>query len=166
MVPSAGQAVKALRTILDEIVDGTGEAGGWLLNPGDVGLLNSLDRLTAEQASLLPPYGTASIAAHVEHVRYGLSLLNQAGLGADPWANADWSAAWRRVQVTEDEWARLRAELRHETDRLRESADHLTEVGEFELTATLGTAAHLAYHLGAIRQIHAATRGPRADSPA
>jgi hypothetical protein len=35
------------------------------------------------------------------------------------------------------------------------------EVADIELAGMVGSVAHLAYHLGAIRQIAAAARGPR-----
>jgi hypothetical protein len=36
------------------------------------------------------------------------------------------------------------------------------DVGEIELNGIIGSIAHLAYHLGAIRQIDRAARGPSA----
>ena len=50
-------------------------------------------------------------------------------------------------------------------DRLpadRRTDDALVERGEAERTGAIASAAHLAYHLGAIRQIDRATRGPTA----
>ena len=35
------------------------------------------------------------------------------------------------------------------------------EVADVELTGLVASVAHLAYHLGAIRQIHKSIRGPR-----
>jgi len=36
-----------------------------------------------------------SIAAHVDHVRYGLSLMNGWSEGHNPFKDADWSASWK-----------------------------------------------------------------------
>ena len=66
-----------------------------MLNPGDEGLLRSLEKLSAADASALTPTGS-SIAAHVDHVRYGLSLMNRWSQGENPFESADWSASWRQ----------------------------------------------------------------------
>jgi hypothetical protein len=62
-----------LSTLLSELVEGAPAGGAYMLNAGDEGLLRSLDRLSAAEASALTTTGS-SIAAHVDHVRYGLSL--------------------------------------------------------------------------------------------
>ena len=70
----------ALTTLLSEVLDGAPKSGAYMLNRGDQGLLRSLDYLTADAASTART-GAASIAAHVEHLRYGLSLLNRRARG-------------------------------------------------------------------------------------
>ena len=100
----------SLETLFRELIDGSSADDAWMLNPGDVGLVRSLDTLTAAAASAVPRTGGASIAAHVDHVRYGLSLLNRWSQGdPNPWATADWTASWRRVAVGEPDWAELKA---------------------------------------------------------
>src|SRR5689334_13293683 len=79
-------------------------AGGYVLNTGDEGLLRSLDKLTAADASRAV-HGGATIAAHVQHLRYGLSLMNRwAAEGGDPFADAAWDAAWRLSAVDPQQW--------------------------------------------------------------
>jgi hypothetical protein len=152
---------ESLTTLLTELVDGASSAGAYVLNSGDAGLLRSLDQLSASDASR-SANGGATIAAHAEHVRYGLSLMNRwARDGGNPFADATWDAAWRTTVVNDAEWTRIRAGLRDEaTGWLRNVASErsLTVV---ELNGVLGSIAHLAYHLGAIRQIAADARGPR-----
>ena len=63
-------------TLLRELLYGPPKEFAFVLNPGDAGLLASLDKLSAEQASARPD-GRSSIAAHVDHLHYGLSLLNR-----------------------------------------------------------------------------------------
>jgi hypothetical protein len=134
-----------------------------VLNQGDPGLLASLDRLTAAAASATP--GDApSVAAHVDHLRYGLSLLNRwAGGAPPPWPDMDWTASWRRNVVSESEWRALRDELRGEAGRWMEALRTPREVSDVEAGWMAGSVAHLAYHLGAIRQIDRAARGPTAE---
>ena len=100
-----------LGTLFSELVEGAPESGGYMLNNGDPGLLRSLDKLSAAAASARTSTGS-SIAAHVDHVRYALSLRMP------------------------------------------------REVQEIELNGVVGSVAHLAYHLGAIRQIDSSSRGP------
>lgn len=152
----------ALTTILSELVDGAPEAGAYVLNRGDPGLLRSLDRLSADAASAAPA-GAATIAAHVDHLSYGLSLMNRWAAGENPFHDADWSTSWRRTTVSDAEWERLRAGLREEAHRWREALRTPREVSAVELDGIIGSIAHLAYHVGAIRQIDRAARGPAAN---
>jgi hypothetical protein len=149
----------ALGTLFAELVDGAPKSGGYMLNPGDEGLLRSLDKLSASAASKPTPTGS-SIAAHVDHLRYGLSLMNRWSGGDDPFGTADWSASWRRTVVSAGEWDRLRAELRAETSRWHDAILAPRDVDPTELNGLIGSIAHLAYHLGAIRQINQVARGP------
>jgi hypothetical protein len=158
---NTAEIAKTLATLLSELVDGAPEMA-YMLNPGDAGLLRSLDQLSAEAASATAG-GGASIAAHVEHVRYGLSLMNRwAGGEENPFATADWSAAWKTSAVSDDEWRRLRAELADQAHRWRDVLATPREMGRIELNGVIGSIAHLAYHLGAIRQMDRAARGPAA----
>jgi hypothetical protein len=153
----------SLSLLFAELTDGPAADAAYMLNGGDPGLLRSLDRLSAEQASKRSATGTASIAAHVDHVCYGLDLMNRwSGGEADPWSTADWSASWQRGTVTESEWDVLRERLRESTRRWRTALETPREMSTVELNGVIGSIAHLAYHLGAIRQIDRSIQGPKA----
>lgn len=64
---------RSLRTLFSELVYGAPETGAYVLNRADPALLASVERLSAAAASVSRD-GGASIAAHVDHLRYGLSL--------------------------------------------------------------------------------------------
>jgi len=165
---SANTIAMALQAILQELVQGSPDpkARTYVLNQGDRGLLESLDRLSAAEASATHGSG-ASIAAHVDHLRYGLSLLNRWADGVSPpWPEMDWTASWRRTVVSESEWRTLRDELRREATRWSEALGTPREASDVEAGWMAGSVAHLAYHLGAIRQIDRATRGPTAEDEA
>ena len=150
-----------LHTLATELADGTADTGGFVLNRGDVGLLRSLDRLSAAQASTAL-HGGATIAAHADHVDYGLSLINRWSAGErNPWADADWGRSWTRTTVTDAEWKAVRDELRAQSRKWVEGMRAAREVADIELNGLIGSVAHLAYHLGAIRQIAAQARGPK-----
>lgn len=156
---NTGDIVKTLGTLLTELLEGASRDGGYMLNPGDPGLLRSLEKLSAVDASTRTATGS-SIAAHVDHVRYGLSLMNRWSQGENPFASADWSESWRKTAVSEPEWRQRLAELRAEAARWLEVVSHPRDVDEIELNGMIGSIAHLAYHLGAIRQINQSVRGP------
>ena len=153
---------ETLGSLFSELVDGASEGGAaFILNSGDAGLLRSLDRITAEDASRSVD-GGATIAAHVAHVQYGLSLMNRwAREGGNPFADATWDAAWKISAVDAAAWDRIRADLARETRAWLDVLRTPREVQEVELTGLVASIAHLAYHLGAIRQIDKQTRGPR-----
>ena len=133
------------------------------LNRGDEGLLKSLDKLSASAASSTHA-GGGSIAAHTEHLRYGLAILNRWTAGEEkPWVGADWTVSWRKNEVTDAEWSALRSDLNREAVGWIEAMRTPRDVDAIELGWLIGSIAHLAYHLGAIRQIDRAARGPTAE---
>ena len=162
---SVSSIFAVLPMIYRELVHGSPDPGArtYLLNQGDEGLLAALERLSADQASRSID-GGASIAAHVDHLRYGLAVLNG-------WANGtlrsrkeiDWTASWRTTVVSEADWRTLRDALRREADAWLHALGTARDLSEVEAGWLAGSVAHLAYHLGAIRQIDRATRGPTAE---
>src|SRR5262249_15018208 len=154
--------------LFHELVQGSPEPQGrtYVLNRGDAGLLASLDRISAAEASATHR-GGASIAAHVDHLRYGMSLLNRWASGdPPPWPDMDWTASWRKNVVTDIEWKTLRDALHREAAAWAEVLRTPREVSDIEAGWIVGSVAHLAYHMGAIRQIDRATRGPTAEDEA
>jgi hypothetical protein len=151
----------SLSTLFGELVDGPPGTMCFVLNRGDVGLLRSLDKLSAAAASE-SVHGGATIAAHVDHLRYGLSLMNQWSGGANPWDDADWTQSWRISRVSDAEWKALRADLGSEIRRWHAALQKPRDVDQTELNGLIASVVHLAYHLGAIRQIDRSARGPRA----
>jgi hypothetical protein len=151
-----------LPTLFAELIDGASESEAYMLNRGDSGLLRSLDKLSATAASAPTPHGS-SIAAHVEHLRYGLSLMNRWAAGENPFDDADWTQSWRKTRVYAAQWKQLREEFADEAHRWLESLKNPREIDQSELNSVVGSIAHLAYHVGAIRQIDLSARGPSAE---
>ena len=151
-----------LANLFSELVDGAKAGGGaFILNSGDVGMLSSLDKLSADEASHSSNDG-ATIAAHAQHVRYGLSLMNQwAREGGNPFADAKWDEAWKVSGVDAGQWKEIRNGLRAEALSWRTALGVPRETATIELSGMIGSVAHVAYHLGAIRQIEKSARGPR-----
>jgi hypothetical protein len=161
-VNTAGFA-HSLATLFAELVDGAPKSGGFVLNPGDEGLLRSLDKISAADASLPTPTGS-TIAAHVDHLRYGLTLMNRWSKGENPFKDADWAASWRKRTVSDLAWRQLRADLRANASSWMQTLRTARDIDDTELNGLIGSVAHLAYHLGAIRQINRGARGPTESS--
>ncbi len=152
----------ALTTLFAELVTGAKPSGNgaFVLNSGDIGLLRSLDKLSATDASRSVNDG-ATIAAHAQHLAFGLSLMNRWAVeGGDPYADATWDEAWKTAVVNDSQWLAIRTNLRDEALQWLESLNADREVTTLELSGMIATIAHVAYHLGAIRQIGKSIRGP------
>jgi hypothetical protein len=148
---------RAVSKLLVEVFDGPPGEEAYILNPGDPGLLAELDRITAETASARPIPDKPSIAAHADHVHFGLSLLTRWLSGEEnPWVGADWNASWERSRVSEDEWRTLCRDLREKSTVWQNAVAVRSEWDDLSAAGAISTVAHTAYHLGAIRQILAA----------
>ena len=148
---------RAVSKLLIEVFNGPPQEEAYILNPGDPGLLRQIDALSAEAASRQPIPGKPSIAAHVDHVHFGLSLLTRWIAGEEnPWADADWNGSWQRSQVTPDQWKTLRDNLREKVNIWQKAVAVRTEWDDLSAAGAISTIAHTAYHLGAVRQILAA----------
>ena len=115
-------------------------------------LFETLDTITAEEASRPVSARCASIAGQVEHVRFYLQVLQeymqQKALG-----KVDWAASWYLETVTPEEWEALKQRLKltyQDLTALVKSFE--TWQGENELGGALAIVVHTAYHLGEIRQ--------------
>jgi hypothetical protein len=152
---------RAFSRVFSELVDGTNrKLGGFVLNSGDVGLMRSLEKLSAADASRSANDG-ATIAAHALHLRYGLSLMNRwVAEGGNPFADAKWDEAWKTSAVDEAQWKEIRDGLRNEAHAWLEALGTPRDVSDLQFTGMIASVAHFAYHIGAIRQISKETRGP------
>jgi hypothetical protein len=150
---------RAVSKLLTEVFDGPPGTEAYILNPGDSGLHRQLEKISAATASQQAIAGKPSIAAHVEHIHFGMSLLTRWISGEEnPWADANWTGAWKRNTVTDEQWRTLRENLRTQSDSWRKAVSVRTEWDDINAAGALSTIAHTAYHLGAIRQILAAAK--------
>jgi hypothetical protein len=152
----------ALTALLRELVHGAPADACYVLNPKDPGLLASLDRITAAAASAPAHGGGASIAAHVDHLKYGFNLMNRWAQGENPFGSSDFAASWKRGTVDDRAWSNLRTGLREEIDRWNRVIEQPRPMSSVELIGTISSVVHLAYHMGAMRQIDPALKGPAA----
>ena len=81
--------------------------------------------------------------------------------GGNPFADAKWDEAWKTSTVDDAEWSEIRSGLRDEAHRWLGALGAPRDVSRVAVSGMMGSIAHLAYHLGAIRQIATNARGPR-----
>ncbi|MDV6373081.1 DinB family protein [Deinococcus arenicola] len=128
-------------------LDGTAADG-----TGNNGLLATLDTLSAAQASQ-SLHGT-SIAGHTRHTALHMDVMVRWERDGDR-GPFHWKESFLPAEVTDEEWDELRIRLRGAYDALcaftRTQKDQdITGDATGGLT---GGVAHVAYHLGAIRQM-------------
>jgi len=115
-------------------------------------LFETLDTITAEEASRPVSARCASIAGQVEHVRFYLQVL-QEYMQQKAFGKVDWAASWYLKTVTPEEWEALKQRLKLTYQGLTALVKSLeTWQGENELGGALAIVVHTAYHLGEIRQ--------------
>ena len=122
-------------------------------------LFETLDSITAAEASRPLSKHCASIAAQVNHVRYYMEVL-AAYMRQQPPEVVDWVASWRMAPVSNAEWDALRERLRDTYQQVRglfESIDVWD--GDEDISGAMAIVVHTAYHLGEIRQALGVLRG-------
>jgi hypothetical protein len=123
---------------------------GYYLDKG-TSLLETLATLTATEVSVPVSDSGASIAGHVEHVRFYLEVLTKTLRGHEV-GKVDWEQSWLVHTVTTEEWDALRTALREAYQEVRGLLEGFdTWEGEEDVDGALAVIIHTAYHLGAIR---------------
>ena len=81
-----------------------------------------------------------------------------------PFADADYGTSWQNGTVSSDEWSSRRAALASQLATWERVVSEPRDMSQLELNGVVASVAHLAYHLGAMRQIDRSMQGPRAHS--
>jgi len=114
------------------------------------GVLPTLATLWAEQASRSLD-GHPSIAAHARHTLFHLRVSKEWILGDH--SRRDWKGSFNPGTVSEAEWRVLQQELQRSRQELMDVLRSLDDETFLREGAGMGSIAHVAYHLGAIRQL-------------
>lgn len=146
-------SVKAYLELFEEVMIGRTQEYTWIIDrePGQ-GVLRSLQELSGKEASepmRADGITIASLAGHISwSLNFALTFLN----GQKP--DGNWSESWKVRAVDEEDWLRLLEEIEDRTEAFREKvreredwSDKLLEMG------VLAFLPHMAYHLGALRQL-------------
>ena len=149
---------KALLACLDETFS---TVQGIYLDKGTT-LYETLDGVSAGEASQALSANSATIAAQVEHVRFYLDVLDDYMRTGEDKTN-NWREIWERVRaVTPEEWEDIKRRLRQSHERVMATINSFENWdGKYDIAGALSILVHTAYHLGGIRVALAAIRAGR-----
>lgn len=140
-------------TLLREIIDGPTSDTTFVLTADEPGLLQSLDQLSAAEASTALS-GGYTIAGRVEELRLSLAILNRSRRGENPFVETGVRLGGRRMQVNESLWRDQLARLREQMHGWIAIVNQQPMATELDVAGVVAMAAYVAYHLGALRQMH------------
>jgi|SRR5687767_655407 len=146
--------VERLKTTLLQFIDETfSQVHGMYLDKGTT-LYETLDGVTAAEASRAAGPQSATIAAQVEHVRFYLDVLDEIINTKNIEKKYNWREIWETVrEVTPEQWEDLKQRLHESHDRVLATINSFENwEGEYEIGGAISIIAHTAYHLGGIRQ--------------
>lgn len=149
--------VDQLLATLSEGFEGPGEQKFtyFLDKAPDAGLRNLLAGMTPEEAS--KTIGGNSVAAHAHHLLFSFEAFG--GFIAGDRRKRDWDESWKVSTVDGGSWAKLQSDLESAYASLVRTIRENAEKSEPAAGGSVGAVAHLAYHIGAIRQKVVLLRG-------
>lgn len=116
-------------------------------------LFETLETITAAEASIPVGGKCATLAAQVTHVNFYLEVVEDYILNKER-DNVDWGEIWRRVnKVSTEEWTAYQDQLKETYQRVISMLKNLEDWNDDRpIGGALAIAIHTAYHLGEIRQ--------------
>ena len=146
---------KALLACLEETFS---NVRGIYLDKGTT-MFETLDAVSAAEASRAISSNSATIAAQVEHVRFYLDVLDEfMRTGVDKQNN--WREIWDTVrEVTPEQWEEIKRRLRDSHAKALATINSFEKWdGKYDIVGALSILVHSAYHLGGIRLTLGAVR--------
>jgi hypothetical protein len=118
-------------------------------------LFETLETITAEEASIPVGVKCPTLAAQVAHVNFYLEVIEAYILKKDT-GKVDWGDIWRRVnKVSPQEWQAYKDQLKETYQRIFIMLQNLKPADwneERPIGGAMAIAVHTSYHLGEIRQ--------------
>lgn len=142
----------AFRNVLLNLLDETFENHHGIYLDENTSLFQTLEQVTAREASIPVGGKCASLAAQVAHVIFYLEVLQRYVVHNDS-SPADWGEVWRSVEkVSPAEWESLKTKLEQTHRRMEKIFREIPAWNEDSMGGALAVVVHTAYHLGEIRQ--------------
>lgn len=140
--------VDSLNYLFKETFEGSPPKGSIYLDRG-IGVFNTIAKLDSGLVS--KEIAGSTIAAHTDHLRYYLQVLNNFLNGIVQ--TADWNESWKKKTISEDDWAKLKTDLAETYKIVLITFESIDKWEQDEISEAMAIVVHTAYHLGAIRQI-------------
>lgn len=140
---------ETLRTLLTETFESGDNPEGTMFLDRGAGLFDSLENVSANQASQDVIPGGTTIAAQLNHSLYYLEVLESYIRGDVP--EKDWPGSWQPQSVDENAWQALKDKTKATYKRIVAILEKQDDWDKLEDGFSI--AIHTAYHLGAIRQM-------------
>jgi hypothetical protein len=146
----ADNLYQQIEELMRETFDGGRPGQGTQYLDNDSGIYNTIRKLTPEQVSQRNG-NHPSIAAHLRHMVFHLRVSYE-------WINGDhsrrdWKGSFLPQTVTAEEWSALLQDMGSARTEFLKVMQGLLPDRFISEGAGMGAIAHLAYHLGAIRQL-------------
>ena len=116
-------------------------------------LFETLETISADEASVSVGGKCATLAAQVAHVTFYLEVIEGYIMKQEP-GKVDWGEIWRRVgAVTPEAWSAYRNQLKQTYERVMSRLQQVENWNDEDMVGgALAIAVYTAYHLGEIRQ--------------
>ncbi len=143
---------KAFQNVLLGLLDETFENHHGIYLDKHNGLLETLELVSAEEASIPVGGKCASLAAQVAHATFYIESFERFALQGDD-SPRDWGLIWHTVEkVTPEEWQDYKSKLKAAYQRMDKLFRENPVWNEDTMGGALSIVVHTAYHLGEIRQ--------------
>ena len=143
---------KAFQNVLLDLLDETFENHHGIYLDKHNGLLETLELVSPEEASIPVGGKCASLAAQVAHATFYIESFERFALQGDD-SPRDWNLIWRTVEkVTPEEWQDYKSKLKAAYQRMDKLFRENPTWNEDTMGGALSIVVHTAYHLGEIRQ--------------
>jgi hypothetical protein len=143
---------KAFQNVLLDLLDETFENHHGIYLDKHNGLLETLELVSSEEASIPVGGKCASLAAQVAHATFYIESFERFALQGDN-SPRDWNLIWRTVKkVTPEEWQEYKNKLKDAYQRMDKLFRENPTWNEDTMGGALSIVVHTAYHLGEIRQ--------------
>jgi hypothetical protein len=153
-IPSALPAEvvrRQLVALLREGVEGPRERWSYFTDHGaSAGFLGTLEPWSAAEISHPGEGGGATVAGHVHHVIFGMEA-SMAFIRGDR-TPRNWGESWDVTAVDPSTWAMMQERLRETYTLLLQTLQEADLTTDEAFGGAVAAIAHVAYHLGAIRQ--------------
>jgi len=143
---------KAFQNVLLDLLDETFENHHGIYLDKHNGLLETLELVSSEEASIPVGGKCASLAAQVAHATFYIESFERFALQGDD-SPRDWNLIWRTVEkVTPEEWQDYKSKLKAAYQRMDKLFRENPVWNEDTMGGALSIVIYTAYHLGEIRQ--------------